>query len=76
MHWTDKKKLHGCFIHGNEKFKKFRQERFIEKSKLFSETIKKLNLSKFTKASCSQKQVSNKSVVKSTKKILAIHSEK
>ena len=62
------KKLLDYFIHGNEKFKKFRQEQFIEKSKLLSETIKKINLPKFTEASCTQKQVSNESVVKSTKK--------
>ena len=62
------KKLLDYFIHGNEKFKKFRQEQLIEKSKLLSETIKKINLPKFTEASCTQKQVSNESVVKSTKK--------
>ena len=64
-------KLLDYFIHVNEEFIKFRQERFIEKSNLPSEAIKKkFNLPKFTEASCNQKQVSNKSVVKSNKRAI------
>ena len=55
-------------IHGNEEFKKFTQESFIEKSKLLRKTIKEMNLPKSTEVSCNQKQVSNKSLVKCTKK--------
>ena len=35
---------------------------------MFTETIKKINLPKFAEASYNQKQISDKSVVKSTKK--------
>ena len=62
------KKLLDYFIHGDEEFIKFRQERFVKKKRLWSETIKLIHLLKFTEASRNQNQVSNKSVVKSTTK--------
>ena len=70
------KKLLDYFIHGDEEFIKCRQERFIKKRKLWSETIKLINLLKFTEASRNQNQVSNKIVVKSTKKDIDISQRK
>ena len=62
------KKLLDYYIHGNVELTKFKQERFIKKSKLWSKTIKLINLLKFTEASWNQKQVSYKFVVKPTTK--------
>ena len=59
-------KLLKYFEHGQEKYEKFRNDRYVTKTKKFSDTITKVNLPKFEQKK--QKPKTNQQLVNSTAK--------